>query len=242
MTKIKGWDLEFFNSGEWQVCDERLKDLEKVNKAIGSDGYNPGREKIFSALRATPYTSCKVCIVGQDPYPQQAFATGLAFSIPELKPKKIYDGSKQVQSTEPEVSFPVTLQTFLKEYSTDLGLPIPRSGNLGRWAESGVLLWNAIPSCLPGKSLSHDWDEWSYLTKEIIVSLAKKGIVFALLGQVARRYINYISPSNNYIICTSHPSPRGSINSKTPFLGSRLFSTINARLVENGQEPIDWRL
>lgn len=226
--KVKGWDLDFFNSGEWQVVDERLKDIERVSRRIGSDGYNPGRESLFAALRATSQTQTRVAIIGQDPYPQAEFATGLAFSIP----KAISVGE-----------FPPTLKTVFDEYTRDLHYPYPSQGDLTKWTgEGGVLLWNAVPSCRTGSSLSHDWLEWSFLTKEIVKKLSEKGVVFALLGQVARRYLSDIDVANNYVILTSHPSPRGSRSSNTPFLGSRLFSTINDRLVENGLEPIDWRL
>ena len=231
--KIKGWDLNFFNSGEWQVCDERLKDLEKASHKIRTDlydpgdGYNPGRSGLFKALRATPYRDVQVAIIGQDPYPDKRFATGLAFSIP--------DGFQQSE-------WPPTLTTLLKEYSTDLHRPIPSQGVLDRWAERGVLLWNAFPSCLPGKSLSHDWEEWTYLTREIVTKLSERGVVFALLGQVARSYSEYIPLSNNRVVCTSHPSLRASRASRSPFVGSRLFSTINANLNDIALKPIDWDL
>lgn len=226
-VKIKGWDLSFFNSGEWQVCDERLKRLEKGASSIGSLGYNPGRKSLFKALSLLPAGEVRVAIIGQDPYPTSAFATGVAFSIPpEYKP----------------TDWPPTLQLFLKEYSSDLRYDLPRSGCLEQWSKQGVLLWNAIPSCLPGRSLSHDWTEYSYLTREIVRTLSRRGIAFALLGQVARRYIEDISLENNAVVVTSHPSPRGNMNSKNPFSGSRLFSTINDKLVNNGQQAIDWRL
>lgn len=226
--KIKGWDLKFFNSGEWQVANERLKDLEKINRPV-SDGYCPGRSNLFAALRAIARDDVRVAIIGQDPYPNPKLATGLAFSIP---------------SSVAQSEWPPTLKTFLTEYSTDLRLPLPSSGDLVRWTERGVLLWNAIPSCGSGQSLSHDWPDqaWDYLTREIVATLAEKGITFALLGQVARRYLDGISVLNNNVLCTSHPSPRGSFNSKSPFVGSRLFSSINDKLNDNGQEPIEWRL
>lgn len=225
--KIKGWDLNFFNSGEWQVCDERLKDLEKIGRPIGVSGYNPGRARLFAALRSIPADEVRACIIGQDPYPAAGHATGIAFSIP---------------ADVPAGDWPPTIRTFLKEYSTDLRLPVPSNGNLVQWGQRGVLLWNAVPSCRQGVSLSHDWPEWAELTREIVRLLAKKGIVFALLGQVARRSIGDISPSNNSIIVTSHPSPRGSMASRTPFIGSRLFSTINDKLNDLALEPIDWKL
>lgn len=227
--QIKGWPLEYFKSGEWQVVNERLKDLEKINRPAGYDGYNPGRSLLFRALQSTPLEEVKVCIVGQDPYPTRAHATGLAFSIP---------------SSIQEADYPITLRTFLAEYRSDLGYPVPSSGDLSTWATRGVLLWNAIPSCRSGASLSHDWRglEWDLLTKEIIELLSARGTTFALLGQVAKRHLGSINLTNNNVIVTSHPSPRGNINSKSPFTGSRLFSTLNDKLVNNGQEMIDWKL
>lgn len=226
--KIKGWDLDFFSSGEWQVCDERLKDIEKAS-ASGRSGINPERSELFRALRLTPSSEVRVAIIAQDPYPSPKFATGVALSIP---------------ADIPQYDWPPTLRTFLSEYSSDLRLPSPRHGNLEEWCSRGVLLWNAIPSTRTGLSLSHDWpdDAWGYLTREIVTKLAKRGITFALLGQVARRCVSLIPDTNNHIICTSHPSLRGSASSKSPFIGSRLFSTINARLDDLALEPIEWRL
>lgn len=235
--KIKGWDLSFFSSGEWQVCDERLKDLEKVYRKASTsdssaggytwDGYNPGRERLFEALRRVPSSGVKVCIVGQDPYPDRRLATGVAFSIPQ---------------TIEYADWPPTLKNFLTEYKTDLRQPLPSHGGLDGWSDRGVLLWNAIPSVGASGILSHDWGEWAYLTREIISILSERGVVFAFLGQVARRFISGVDLRNNSVICTSHPSPRGSINSKTPFIGSRLFSTINDRLNDSGAKPVDWKL
>lgn len=216
------WDeLSYWNSGEWQVVQERLEILEKAG---GS--YNPNREDLFKALDATPWDEVRVMIVGQDPYPDIKYATGLAFSIP-----------RSVSSIPP------TLTTILQEYADDLHHPFPKNGNLEKWVSQGVLLWNAIPSCETGKSLSHNWVEWSYLTNEIITSLSDKGnIIFVLLGGVARRYKHSIDTTRNSLIETSHPSPRGNLHSKIPFSGSRPFSTINDKLRSKGQEPIDWKL
>lgn len=220
---IYPWKLNFWQSGEWQVCNERLKDME--NAGIQ---YNPTRKELFRALRLTQPGEVKVCIVGQDPYPDSEFATGLAFSIPEL------EGKREV--------YPPTLRAVFNEYCSDLGYSFPSTGNLDGWAAQGVLLWNAIPSCRSGQSLSHDWPEYTLLTREIVQLLARRGIVFALLGAVARRHLGDIDLSNNEVILTSHPSPRGSRFSKTPFEGSRLFSTINDKLNSQGLDPINWRL
>jgi uracil-DNA glycosylase len=217
------WEhLKFWNSGEWQVCDERLKEMAKAGV-----WFNPERKDLFRALHRCSLDDTRVCIIGQDPYPQRVFATGMAFSIPAQFGRD---------------SFPPTLNTIFKEYTSDLGYPFPDTGDLSGWASQGVLLWNAIPTCKSGQSLSHDWEEWSWLTKEIVEQLSEKGSVFAFLGAVAKRFLQYVDLTRNEVILTSHPSPRAGRFSKTPFEGSRLFSTINDKLISQGLKPINWRL
>ncbi len=216
-------DLKWWNSGERQVVEEKLHDLKREGVV-----FNPELVQLYKALRVTPESSVRVMVVGQDPYPDHSKATGVAFSIPRGVAQKDY---------------PHTLKIILGEYCSDLGYDIPSHGDLQRWISQGTLLWNAIPSCQAGKPLSHDWDEWGYLTREIVGRLSSKGgVVFALLGGVAHRYSECIDPVRNRVIRCSHPSPRGIRTSKTPFTGSRLFSTINAKLVEIGQGVIDWEL
>jgi len=213
--------LKFWQSGEFQVMQERLQDL-----AVAGIMFNPPADKLFAALDATKFNDVKVVIMGQDPYPDSRFATGIAFDIPPSYRK-----------------FPVTLSNILREYSEDLGYPFPKSGSLKKWTKH-VLLWNTIPSCEAGKPLSHEgWFEWQFLTKEIVESLAKREqpLVFCFLGGRAREYVKYVTGKSK-VIETSHPSPRGMMVSRVPFLGSRLFTTANAYLTQLGQKPVDWRL
>lgn len=217
------WNLHYWKSGEWQVVNERLHDMERDHVT-----YNPTRPNLFRALQLVKQEAVRVVLFGQDPYPDARYSTGVAFSIPE-----------DIEAKD----FPPTLSTLLQEYSADTGYPIPSQGDLTEWSKRGVLLWNVIPSCRTGKSLSHDWDEYSYLTREIITRLSEKGgIVFAFLGTVARRYVEYVDVTKNSVLITSHPSPRGSLNSKVPFTGSKIFTSINDTLVNMGQTPINWEL
>jgi uracil-DNA glycosylase len=212
------WDqLKWWDCGERQVIEERLDALE----ARGLP-YNPNRSDLYAALQCCPYDETRVAIIGQDPYPQPKFCTGIAFSIPASLRK-----------------YPPTLELIYQELFNDLKIK-RKNGSLENWCKQGVLLWNAIPSCLSGQPLSHDWTEYQYLTQEIVGRLAERGIVFAFLGGVARRYAYLVSSQTNAIIETGHPSPRANRVAKHPFNGSRLFSTINAKLTELGYEKIDW--
>lgn len=215
-------DLDFWRSGEWQVIDENLRSLSKRRIK-----FNPKREDMFNALDATPFDKVKVMICGQDPYPNAEYATGIAFSIPAGK--------------EP---FPPTLSNIFNEYIADLHYPYPESGDLTKWCEQGVLLWNATPTCEAGKPASHsDWVEWEILNKEMIERLSEKGaVVFAFLGRRARTYEKYVDKERCKVIEVSHPSPLGIKAAQRSFKGSRLFSTINDCLVQLKQTPINWRL
>ena len=77
--------------------------------------YPPGK-LIFNAFNLCPFDKVKVVIIGQDPYHEPGQAHGLSFSV--------CDG----------VPFPPSLQNIFKEIEQDLGMPIPMTGNLTRWA------------------------------------------------------------------------------------------------------------
>lgn len=212
------WKLDYWNTGEWQCVKERLDDLDKKKST-----YHPGKNKLFEAMNAVKFEDVRVCIIGQDPYTSSELATGLAFSVPK------------------EAKFlPPTLKNILDEYNKDLHYPFPITGDLSPWCSHGVFLWNAIPS-VGSVPLSHNWEEWKLLTQEIVEKLdASNNVVFAMLGSIAREFSKYIN--NSPVIETSHPSPRGNLNSKVPFIGSRIFTTINAKLVSQGLSAIDWKL
>src|SRR4028119_1158582 len=84
----------------------------------------PPGGKIFSAFDACPFDNVKVVLLGQDPYHGPGQAHGLAFSVNE------------------GVTSPPSLVNIFKEIKNDLGKPVPKSGNLERWAQQGVLLLN----------------------------------------------------------------------------------------------------
>lgn len=219
------WDLDYWKSSDWETVKGKLNGLDNSD-----DAYNPNRECLFDNLRVLKPQDIRVVICGQDPYPDRRFATGHAFSIPRVYAKD---------------DFPSSLRIIFREMQSDLAIEYPSHGDLQGWVNQGVLLWNAIPTCLSGISRSHDWREYHSLTTEVLRKISEHGAVFVFLGAVAKSYITpsgLVDNPNCPTICTGHPSPRGNINSAFPFTGSRVFSTINEKLNSIGLEPIDWRL
>ena len=77
---------------------------------------------IFNAFDSCPFESVRVVIIGQDPYHEPGQAMGLSFSVPE------------------GTQIPPSLMNIYKEINRDLGIPIPSSGDLHRWAEQPMRL------------------------------------------------------------------------------------------------------
>ncbi len=192
----------------------------RAEKAAGRD-FLPAGEHVLRAFQQ-PFDATRVLIVGQDPYPTPGHAVGLSFSVaPDVRP------------------VPRSLANIYTEYMHDLGLPGPTSGDLSPWADQGVLLLNRSLTVAPGQPNSHQGKGWEAVTEQAIRALAQRGgpLVAILWGSNARS----LKPLLGGAPCieSPHPSP---LSAHRGFFGSRPFSRANELLVQQGAEPIDWRL
>lgn len=180
----------------------------------------PGMYDIFNALKITDYNSVKAVILGQDPYHGPGQAHGLSFSVKD--------------GVEP----PPSLVNIFKEYSDDLGYPVPKSGNLTRWAENGVLLLNSVLTVRGGAAASHRGIGWEIFTDRVIelLNMREKPIVFLLWGRFARNKKSLVTNPRHSVLEAAHPSPLSAYNG---FFGCRHFSKTNRILAD---DPVDWRL
>ncbi len=181
----------------------------------------PAGEHILRAF-SLPFAQTRVLIVGQDPYPTTGHAVGLSFSV-----------SAQ---TRP---LPASLRNIFTEYQDDLGLPPPSSGDLSPWAERGVCLLNRSLTVVPGEPNAHQGKGWEPVTEQAIRALAGRGVplVAILWGRNARTLRPLLGDVP--AVESAHPSP---LSARNGFFGSRPFSRVNELLVEQGAEPVDWRL
>ncbi len=183
----------------------------------------PKNSDIFNAFAFTPFDKLKVVLIGQDPYHGPHQAHGLSFSVKDGVPP------------------PPSLQNIFKELHDDLGVVIPHSGSLEKWARQGVLLLNAVLSVEANKPASHQNIGWETFTDFVIsrINEEKDGIVFLLWGSFAQKKCNMIDEKKHYIIKSAHPSP---LSCYRGFFGSKPFSKANEILVKLGRDQIDWSL
>ncbi len=184
-------------------------------------GYLPAGDVVLRAFSRSP-SEVRVLIVGQDPYPTPGHAVGLSFSVaPHVRP------------------LPRSLNNIYREYSADLGLPTPATGDLTPWFHNGVLLLNRVLTVQPGRPGSHRGRGWEEVTAAAIAGLAARGtpLVGILWGRDAQTAQQYLPGTP--VIASAHPSP---MSADRGFFGSRPFSRANGLLVEQGGTPIDWRL
>lgn len=199
-AKLDGWhDLPFFTNGGFEAV---LATLAREEAAIF-----PPAPRVFAALHRTPPARVKAVIIGQDPYPTAGHANGLSFSTaPEVKP------------------LPRSLNNIYKELEADLGKR-PDTGDLGGWADRGVLLLNRTLTVREGDAGSHAKIGWSALVEQVVQRVAgQDGIVWILWGKHAqgmRPLIEAGKGARSLILESAHPSP---LSARRGFFGSRPFS------------------
>ena len=192
----------------------------KTEKATGAVVY-PSGSLIFNAFNKTPFDKVKLVILGQDPYHGPGQAHGLSFSVPDGIPP------------------PPSLVNIYKELNKDIGMPIPSTGNLTRWAGQGVLLLNAVLTVRANEPASHAKIGWMDFTDAVIrkISDEKKGVIFLLWGKFAQEKQVLIDETKHHVLKASHPSP---FSADKGFFGCKHFSRSNELLMMQGLEAIDW--
>jgi uracil-DNA glycosylase len=184
-------------------------------------GYLPAGDNVLRAFQR-PLSDVKVLVMGQDPYPTPGHPVGLSFSVaPDVRP------------------LPRSLQNIFRELHTDLGLPMPSSGDLSPWSDQGVLMLNRVLTVAPGTPGSHRGKGWETVTAQAIRALVArdKPLVALLWGRDAQSIRDLLGDTPR--VESVHPSP---MSADRGFFGSRPFSRVNQLLTDQGATPVDWAL
>lgn len=220
--------VTFHNEWDALLADEFQKDYYLQLRAFLKQEYRtqtiyPDMYHIFNALQSTSYSDVKAVILGQDPYHGPGQAHGLCFSV------------------QRGVVPPPSLQNIFKEQHSDLGIPIPSTGNLTPWTKQGILLLNTVLTVRQGLPNSHKNKGWEIFTDRVISLLdaREKPMVFLLWGANAGAKSALIRNPRHLVLKTVHPSP---LSASRGWFGCRHFSRTNAFLKANGMDEIDWRL
>jgi len=197
-----------------------MGDFLRAEVAAGR-GYLPSGANVLRAF-TYPLPDVRVLIVGQDPYPTPGHPIGLSFAVErDVRP------------------VPRSLGNIYKELRDDLGITPPPHGDLTSWSAHGVMLLNRVLTVQPGLAGSHRGKGWESVTELAIRALVARGtpLVAILWGRDAANLRPLLGDTP--VIESPHPSP---LSASRGFFGSKPFSRANALLVEQGADPVDWRL
>ncbi len=183
--------------------------------------FPPGKQ-IFNAFDHCHFNDVKVVIIGQDPYHGNGQAHGLCFSV--------NDG----------IPHPPSLINIFKEIEKDLGIQYPKSGNLEKWADQGVLLLNASLTVRAHLAGSHQKKGWEIFTDSVIstISSNRGKVVFMLWGGFAKSKLKLIDSAKHLVLTSGHPSPLSA--NRGLWFGNKHFSTANKWLENHGIKQINW--
>lgn len=198
-----------------------IKLVDFVKKAYQHQRTYPRGKAIFKAFDLCSFDATRVVILGQDPYHGAGQANGLCFSVND------------------NIAMPPSLINIFQEIKNDLGKPLPKSGNLERWAKQGVLLLNATLTVTAKQPGSHQNKGWEEFTDTVIqtISNQKDHVVFMLWGAYAQKKGTLIDAKKHLVLTSPHPSP---FSAARGFFGNKHFSKANTYLQAHNYEAINW--
>lgn len=208
---------------ESEIEKPYFKDLMSfVEKEYEQHTCFPPENEIFNAFNQCHFDKVKVVILGQDPYHDVDQANGLCFSVADA------------------MRHPPSLINIFKEIETDLGIPYPKTGNLMRWANQGVLLLNATLTVRAHQAASHQKKGWELFTDSVIKTISEKheNVVFLLWGGFAKKKSKLIDAKKHHILMSGHPSPLSA--NRGYWFGNKHFSKTNFLLEQALQVPVQW--
>ena len=189
---------------DWkQVIDRREFEriLPIITELHSTKKVFPNFYNIFDCFNQCRYEKLKVVIIGMDPYPQEGFATGLAFANPIDKQATISPSLQLIKDC-------LAREFTWGKFESDCFDP-----TLKFWAEQGVLLLNSALTVEENKPNSHT-ELWYPFIKKLLINLSEinSGIVYILLGDRAKTLGSFINKNSNYIFKYKHPAYYSRLN------------------------------
>lgn len=220
----------------------------EIEKCIKERTTPKNKKHIFNSFTGLLPEQVKVLIIGQDPYPDEQRAHGLAFSFGDGKPAE--DSLKNIFTK-------IENELGIKNINTDLTC----------WKKQGVLLLNTALTFNKDSQNSH-LNLWKNFISKIISTLlevknkTQAPLVIMLWGRKANELKDLTFAGtkekdeeifqNKYpnikIIRCSHPSNNYNSNNKPIFSGKlpsfsdcEIFKPCNEFLKKHNTQPINWQ-
>lgn len=210
-------------SEQWSK-DQMIQWQQKIQNCLTLENTTPAITNIFKAFELCDPDKIKVIIIGQDPYPTEGHAHGLAFSTDDfVKP------------------FPRSLGNIFKELKRSIpDYETPVTGNLTSWAAQGVFLINNCLTTEKGIANAHKnkgWEEFTDLILKII-NQSNENLVVFFWGKKAFEKKKLFTTENHCLLSTSHPSP---LSVRHGFDGCNHFVECNFFLKSKKIPEINWQ-
>ena len=174
IDKLDDWGLILWNTIHSPVFVEPIEALMADSKK--GKKFTPKFKDLFKAYELCKYNDLKVVIVGQDPYPQEGVADGIAFSCSKTNKEQpslryIFD---ELQTQYPDAT---------------------RDCDLSRWAKQGVLMLNTALTCEVDNIGAHV-NIWKDFTKAMICHILNdhhNNVEFVFMGAKAKPFAKLLN-------------------------------------------------
>lgn len=209
---------EYFK--DWYPIIDKAELKKVIDKLKTYNHITPGYRDIFRSFYLCDYRNLKVIILGQDPYPQVNIATGIAFGVNH---EPIPASLEVIKNTVENLSMP--------NYCSNFDI------TLESWEKQGVLLLNSALTTEVNKIGVH-YTLWRNFIKNLLLKIGEynPGMIYLLMGEIAKSFIPFIDSRFNDIITVKHPSYYARTNTDMP----DVFSHINKLLKGKYNQTINW--
>lgn len=211
----------FMESKEFDSILEQLKALKATGETIF-----PPQAQIFRAFMEVPLSKVRIVILGMDPYPNEGYASGLAFGHLNNM-KKTPSMEKIIEAVESDCYS--GLDFNIKDFDTELL----------HWCKQGILLLNSsltVKEDVPGSHAAI----WKPFTTYFVETMnaVKKDVIWNAWGKQAQSFMPAVNVFTNYVNFSEHPS--NAAKEKRAW-DTKCFSRTNAIITANSLgDKIKW--
>lgn len=229
---LKRIECGSFHKGWTPLIDRILPELQKIESIITRGQYNPAPQNVLRFLDSDP-AAISVVILGQDPYPDPAAATGRAFEVGTLTSWNAPFRQTSLKNIV-RVLFrdytgnELTFSSIKEEIAASRFPVLPPRELFASWDSQGVLLLNTALTCETGNPGSHA-ELWENVTPEIIrfICATSPAAHWFIWGGHAESYTTHITRGTLHR--SSHPAARD-MSGENAFLKTTCFQNTADRV------------